>query len=87
LAEVLIGPYKRGDEKLAERIREAFDSPAIETLPFTAQTTDTDARIRDRFGFSPPHAKTDVFLTNDENLVRKGVPGIQFVAKVDTDLF
>ena len=96
LAEVLTGPYKRADEKLAARIREVFDGPAIETLPFTAQTADAYARIRARFGFSPPdaihlasaaEAKTDVFLTNDEELVGKGVPGIQFVAKIDTDLF
>jgi predicted nucleic acid-binding protein len=96
VAEVLTGPYKRGDERLAARIREVFESPAIETLPFTTSTADTYARIRGRFGFSPAdaihlasaaEARTDIFLTNDDALVGKGVPGIQFVAKMDTDLF
>jgi predicted nucleic acid-binding protein len=96
IAEVLTGPYKRGDERLATRIREVFESPAIETLPFTTRTAETYARIRGRFGFSPAdaihlasaaEAKTDIFLTNDDALVGKGVPGIQFVAKMDTDLF
>lgn len=96
LAEVLTGPYKRGDERLARRIREVFESPAIETLPFTTVTADIYASLRGRFGFSPPDAihlasaaevKTDIFLTNDDGLVGKGVPGIQFVAKMDTTLF
>ena len=96
VGEVLTGPYKRQDERLAARIREVFESPAIEMLPFTTRTADIYARIRGRFGFSPAdaihlasaaEAKTDVFLTNDDALVGKGVPGIQFVAKMDTDLF
>lgn len=96
VAEVLTGPYKRGDEKLAARIRDVFESPAIETLPFTIATADHYGRIRGKFGFSPSDAihlasaaiaKTDVFLTNDDALVGKAVPGIQFVARMDTDLF
>ena len=96
VAEVLTGPYKRGDERLASRIREVFESPAIETLPFTTATADIYAYLRGRFGFSPAdaihlasaaEAKTDIFLTNDDALVGKGVPGIQFVAKIDTNLF
>ena len=96
LAEVLTGPYKRGDERLATQIREVFNGPAIEMLPFTSETADVYARIRARFEFSPADAihlasaaesKIDVFLTNDDALVGKGVPGIQFVARIDTDLF
>lgn len=96
LAEVLTGPYRRGDERLANRIREVFQSPAIEALPFTTATANLYATIRGRFGFSPADAihlasaaevKTDIFLTNDDALAGKGVPGIQFVAKMDTNLF
>jgi uncharacterized protein len=96
LAEVLTGPYKRGNEQLASRIREAFEDPAIETLPFTTVTADQYAKIRGAFGFSPADAihlasaaevKTDVFLTNDDALIGKHVPGIQFIAKMDTNLF
>ncbi len=96
LGETLTGAYRRADENLAERIREVLEGPDIELLPFTAETAETYARIRGRFGFSSSdaihlataaQAKTDIFLTNDANLVGKGVPGIQFVAKMDTDLF
>ena len=81
---------------MAANIRDVFESDAIDVLPFTTRTADTCARIRGRFGFSPADAihlacaaesKTDVFLTNDDALVGKRVPGIQFVAKMDTDLF
>ena len=96
LAEVLTGPYRRGDERLASRIRDVFHGPEIETLPFTTATADIYASIRGRFGFSPADAihlasaaevKTDIFLTNDDVLVGKGIPNIQFVAKIDTNLF
>ena len=96
MGEVLSGAYKRNDSALASRIREVFADPEIETLPFTTTTADTYALIRAQLGFSPPdaihlasaaEAKADVFLTNDNALVGKRVPGIQFVAKIDTDLF
>jgi predicted nucleic acid-binding protein len=54
------------------------------------------AYIRGRFGFSPAdaihlasaaEAKTDIFLTNDDALVGKSVPGINFVTNIDTNLF
>jgi predicted nucleic acid-binding protein len=32
-------------------------------------------------------AKTDLFLTNDKRLVGKIIPGIQFIATLDTRLF
>ena len=32
----------------------------------------------------PPRAGTDLFLTNDKRLVGKIVPGIQFIASLDT---
>jgi predicted nucleic acid-binding protein len=96
LGEVLTGAYRRADEQLALRIKDAFENPAFETIPFTATTADFYAQIRGRFGFSPAdaihlasaaEANTDVFLTNDEALVGKPVPGIQFVAGIDTNLF
>jgi predicted nucleic acid-binding protein len=96
VGEVLSGAYKRNDSILVARIRELFADPEIETMPFTTATADTYASIRARLGLSPAdaihlasaaEASTDVFLTNDNALVGKRVPGIQFVAKIDTDLF
>jgi len=35
---------------------------------------------------SAAQAGTDLFLTNDKNLIGKVVPGIQFIASLDTQL-
>lgn len=96
LGEVLTGAHKRGDQQLASHIRGVFEGPIVETLAFTTTTADLYASIRARHGFSAADAihlasaaevKTDIFLTNDDGLAGKHVPGIQFVAKMDTDLF
>lgn len=96
LAEVLTGAYRRGDDELALRIKKGFENPSIQTLSFTTTTADLYARIRGSFRFSQAdalhlasaaEAKTDVFLTNDQALVGKTVPGIQFVAGINTDIF
>jgi len=64
-----------------------------EAVPFTIETADHYARIRGTLGLSPAEAihlasaaqaGTDLFLTNDKRLVGKIVPGIQFIASLDT---
>ncbi|MBV9438175.1 MAG: PIN domain-containing protein [Acidobacteria bacterium] len=94
LTEVLTGMYRRGHEDDAARARQVFER--IEVLPFTVPIADTCARIRARFGFSisdaihlatAADARTDVFVTNDNALVGKSVPGVQFIVGIDTDLF
>lgn len=96
IAEVLTGPVKQGDERLAGQIREAFDNSAIQVLPFTTATAELYSSIRGRLGFSPvdaihlasaAEAKTDIFLTNDDALIGKRVPGIQFVTSMNAELF
>jgi hypothetical protein len=61
-------------------------------LPFDLETADHYARIRAAFEVSPADAMhlaaaaqagTDLFLTNDNRLVGKFVPGIQFIASLD----
>jgi len=96
LAELLTGAYRRAATELADRIRAAFESSEIEMIPFGVETAEHYALIRGRFGFSPPdaihlacaaQAKADLFLTNDQSLIGKGIPGIQFIAGMDTELF
>jgi predicted nucleic acid-binding protein len=96
VAELLTGAKKRGDNKAALAILDLFRGPAVETVPFTMRSAEIFAEIRARYGVSPPdaihlscagEAETDVFLTNDASLVGKMVPGIQFIAKMDTTLF
>lgn len=96
LGEVLTGLYKRGALEMAVEIRGAFLSPQIEMIPFTPETADHYARIRGNHRVSPAdaihlasaaQAGVDLFLTNDHRLQRLAIPGIQFIAGMDVNLF
>jgi predicted nucleic acid-binding protein len=96
LAETLVGPYKKGARDMAARIREAFRPPFVQVLPFTSEAADQYARIRAEIGVSAAdaihlacaaQAGVDLFLTNDRRLAGQIVPGIQFIAGLDSDLF
>ena len=93
--EVLVGPYKMGAQAMAKQIREVFASPFVEVLPFNLATADLYARIRSQHGVSPADAihlacaaqvGTDLFLTNDAALSGKVIPGIQFIAGLDSNI-
>lgn len=96
VGEVLVGPYKTGAMAVARQIREVFQSPLVEVIPYTIDTADIYAAIRAQHGVSPAdsihlacaaQAHIDLFLTNDAALVGKVVPGIQFIAGLDSNLF
>jgi predicted nucleic acid-binding protein len=93
--EVLAGPYRRGLPQLAEKTRGQLRSMVSEVVPFTLETTDHYARIRGSFGIKPANAvhlacaaqaRTDLFLTNDTALLGKVIPGIQFIAGLDSNI-
>ncbi|MGB2602674.1 MAG: PIN domain-containing protein [Candidatus Sulfotelmatobacter sp.] len=96
LGEVFAGAYKRGANK--ERIQEvkaALEDSVSEVIPFTAETADVYGRIKGSLKIPSADAihlacaataNTDLFLTNDKNLVGKVIPGIQFIAGIDTNL-
>jgi predicted nucleic acid-binding protein len=94
--EVLVGPYKMHRPAMAKQIRDFFESSFVEVIPYTLATADFYARIRAEVGVSPADAihlacaaqiGADLFLTNDTTLVGKVVPGIHFIAGLDTKLF
>jgi predicted nucleic acid-binding protein len=94
--ELLVGPIKSGDLEIQRAIREHLRSPLVEMIPFTLETSDHYARIRADNKVLPADAihlataasaRVDVFLTNDRSLHRMIVPGIQFVAGIETDIF
>ena len=94
--EVLAGMYRKGANRLAEEVRQSLEEVVSEIVPFTMQTADHYARIRGTHRVAPAdaihlacaaEAGTDLFLTNDRGLVGKLVPGIQFIATLETDLF
>jgi len=95
IGEVLAGVYRKGPASRAEEVRTALLSIVSEVVPFTIEAADRYARIRGSTNISSPdaihlacaaHAGTDLFLTNDKNLVGKIVPGIQFIAGIDSDV-
>jgi predicted nucleic acid-binding protein len=96
VGEVLTGFHMRNATDAASLIREAFRSPQIELLSFTVDTAERYAKIRAGNRVSPADAihlasaaqsGIDLFLTNDHRLQRLAIPGIQFIAGMDVNLF
>jgi predicted nucleic acid-binding protein len=94
--EVLAGAYRKAVPQLADEMRRLLRSTVAEVIPFTLETADRYARIRGVPGITPAdaihlasaaEAGTDLFLTNDKRLLGRIVPGIQFIASLDTQLF
>ena len=94
--EILVRPYKAQAQEAADAIHRFFRGPLVEVLPFTDGAALHYARIRSRYAISPADAVhlacaadagTDLFLTNDASLLGKAVPGIHFIAGLNTDLF
>jgi uncharacterized protein len=96
LGEVLAGVYRKGPISRADEVRSALLGIVSEVVPFTIETADSYARVRGTLNIASPDAihlacaasaHTDLFLTNDQHLVGKFVPGIQFIALLDTPIF
>lgn len=94
--EVLAGIYRKGSADLARESRLLLEGVVSEVIPFNLETADHYARIRGILGLPPAdaihlasaaQAGADLFLTNDKKLLGKLVPGIQFIAALDTQLF
>jgi predicted nucleic acid-binding protein len=95
VGEVLAGVYRKGPESRASEVRAALLSLLSEVVPFSGDAADCYARIRGSTNISSPDAihlacaataGTDLFLTNDEDLVGRVIPGIQFIAGLDTKI-
>jgi predicted nucleic acid-binding protein len=93
--EVLAGVYPRASAERVRDVKDALERTVFEVVPFTLQAADHYVRIRSTLGVSPAdaihlasaaYAGTDMFITNDKRLLGKIVPGIQFIASLDTAL-
>jgi uncharacterized protein len=93
--EVLAGFYKKGRQEVVNECRALLESVVAEVVPFSLETADHYARIRGELKVAPAdaihlasaaQAGTDLFLTNDKKLVGKIIPGIQFIALLDTQI-
>lgn len=92
LAEVLVKPLSVGDVAWAERYEKLMTVPGVSLLPFDRSCARIYAQLRQDRTVKPPDAiqlscaagaRCDLFITNDERLSRKVVPGIQFIASLD----
>jgi predicted nucleic acid-binding protein len=95
LCEILVGPYKMRAAQTAQKIRDILRPPVVELIPLTSDTADYYANIRATYTVSHPdavhlacaaHAGIDLFLTNDHGLLGKVIPGIQFIASLDSNI-
>jgi predicted nucleic acid-binding protein len=92
LAEVLVKPLSVGDAAWAERYEKLLSTPGVSVLAFDRASARIFAQIRQDRTVTPPDAiqlscaasaKCDLFITNDDRLSRKMVPGIQFITSLD----
>jgi predicted nucleic acid-binding protein len=87
LGEVLVKPTEEGNEVLRREYLEALGSAAV-LIPFDREAAQIYARIRKDRSLRAPDALqlscaaaagVDLFITNDERLAGKVVPGVQFI--------
>jgi predicted nucleic acid-binding protein len=92
LAELLVKPVTLGDLALAERYEELLTGPGIAVLSFDRACARIYAQLRQDKGLKAPdvvqlacaaNARCDLFITNDERLATKIVPGIQFITSLN----
>jgi predicted nucleic acid-binding protein len=96
VGEILTGPYKRGASALVAQVKDAFNSSQVELIAFTEETAERYAQIRAEHRVSPAdaihlasaaQAGVNLFLTNDRTLPKFVIPGIDFIAGLDVNLF
>ena len=95
LGEILVKPMEAGDERLQATYQELLSAGAV-LIPFDESAAVLYATIRLDHSIKPPDAiqlacasaaGVDMFITNDERLSQKVVPGIQFVVSLDKAFF
>jgi hypothetical protein len=88
-------PRNGPSDPLLQKDRDVFRPPFVEVIPFTLEAADRCAEIRAVKGVSAAdaihlacaaQAHTDLFLTNEPGLIGKVIPGIQFIAGIDSDV-
>lgn len=96
LGELMVGPVKANDPAAAAAIQQFFDSDGVTMLTYTAQTIRLFAELRANHGVKALDALhlsvaatsgVDLFLTHDRRLQKVVVPGLPFIAGLETDLF
>ena len=95
VGEVLAGPSRTQHWDEVSKVRAFFRSADLRLLEFKLSTAEIFAEIRGRVGVSSgdaihlacaAEARVDLFLTHDKRLAKKIIPGVQFIATLDTNI-
>lgn len=90
LGEVLVKPTEAGNEDLRQQYEAAIVTGAV-VIPFDVEAARIYATVRQDRDIRPPdaiqlasaaNARVDLFITNDDRLSEKTIPGIQFVTSL-----
>jgi predicted nucleic acid-binding protein len=87
VGEILVKPFGAGNAALADRYRKFFTSSHLTVSAFDLEAAEAYARIRQDRSVQPADAiqlacavsaDADLFITNDDRLSQKNVPGVDF---------
>lgn len=87
VGEVLTKPFSAGNAALADRYRAYFAAPNVTVSAFDFGAAEAYAHIRQDRSIQPADAiqlacavsaEADLFITNDDRLSQKNVPGVGF---------
>ena len=97
LGEVLTGPRKLGATDVVNRVRDFFlKGNQVGLLSFTAATADRYSEIRASTSVRSADAihlaaaadfGVELFLTHDKSLHKLVIPGVHFIAGLETNLY
>jgi predicted nucleic acid-binding protein len=91
IGEVLVGPVRVRNDAVYKQYLSVFSQPEIRVLKFDLEAAGHYAHIRQDRSIEPPDAiqlacaasaRIDLFITNDDRLSRKNVPGINFISSL-----
>jgi len=91
LGELLVKPIEKQDDRMREAYESVLSNNAV-LVPFDKAAARIYASIRLDRSIAPPDAiqlscaaavRIDLFVTNDERLSRKKIPGIQFLTSLE----
>jgi len=92
VGEVLVKPIAEGNLDWANRYEKLLDTPGVTVVPFDRPAARIFAQIRQDRTLRPPdaiqlacaaHARCDLFITNDDRLSRRVIPGVQFITSLE----
>jgi len=96
IGEVLTGPHKKGAQDLVSLVWDTIRPPYVELIPFDVNAAARYAKIRAAHTVTPADAihlasaaesRVNLFLTNNHRLQSLVIPGIDFIAGLDVNLF